>query len=62
MKRRESGHKSESRSMVVGNNDSDIADIANLLREKDGYMPFDLIEQIRGNNGVDNKSVGKKLI
>jgi hypothetical protein len=30
--RKESGRRSESRSMVGVNNDSDIADIANLLR------------------------------
>lgn len=55
--RRESGRPSESRSMAGANNDSDIADIANLLREKDGLMQLELIEQTKTKHIRENKSV-----
>lgn len=37
-----SKHRSESISQLALNNESDIADIANLLREKDGFMNMDM--------------------
>jgi hypothetical protein len=56
--RRESARPSESRSMAGGvNNDSDIADIANLLREKDGLMQLELMEQTKTKHMRENKSV-----
>jgi hypothetical protein len=43
--------------MVGANNDSDIADIANLLREKDGLMQLELMEQTKTKHIRDNKSL-----
>ncbi len=57
MKRKEIAHKSESRSMVGVNNDSDIADIANLLREKDGLMQLEFMEQTKTKHIRENQSL-----
>lgn len=40
---------------MAGNNDSDIADIANLLREKDGFLHLDMIEQTKTKQVRDRK-------
>ena len=57
MKRKEIAHRSESRSMVGANNDSDIADIANLLREKDGLMQLEFMEQTKTKHIRENQSL-----
>ena len=43
--------------MVGVNNDSDIADIANLLREKDGLMQLEFIEQTKTKHIRENQSL-----
>lgn len=37
---KEFSHRIGDSSVIAANNDSDIVDIANLLREKDGYFPL----------------------
>lgn len=44
-----SKHRSESISQLALNNESDIADIANLLREKDGFMNMDMYQQTQND-------------
>jgi hypothetical protein len=48
--------------MIAANNDSDIADIANLLRDRDGFMPMELIEQTKTNNIKENRLIESNVI
>lgn len=46
--------------MAAFNNDSDIVDIANLLREKDGLRPMELVDQINVKQVKENKLLSPK--